>query len=82
MNASAAWQYALERALEDPEAGLLQYADVVIVGVAHRPAGGVPARLLAVRAVHLSHVAVRPLAPGVVFHDLYNREERFYYSGL
>ena len=46
---------------EDAEAGLLQDVDVVVVGVAHGPAGGVLAGLLAARGVHEAAVAVGPV---------------------
>jgi len=42
----------------------------MIVGVPHRPTGGMPSRFLAIRPVHSPHVSVRPFAPGIVFHYL------------
>ena len=48
---------------EDAEAGFLEDVDVVVVGVPHRPAAGVPPRLLAARGEDVAAVAVRPLGP-------------------
>ena len=59
----AAGQDAAARADEDAEAGLLEDVDVVVVGVPHRPAAGVPPRLLAARGEDVAAVAVRPLGP-------------------
>lgn len=70
VNSSTAGQYALLRAHKNAQATLLQNAYVVIVGVSHRPTGGVPPRFLAIRSVDSPHVSVRPFAPGIVFHYL------------
>ena len=50
---------------EDAKAGLLQDVDVVVVGVAHGPAGGVLLGLLARGRVDEAHVAVGPVLEGV-----------------
>ena len=51
---------------EDPQAGLLQDADVVVVGVPHGPAGGVLLGLLGRRGVDEATVALGPLLEGVI----------------
>lgn len=48
---------------QDPEAGLLQDVDVVVVGVPHGPAAGVTLGLLTVGGEHESAVTVSPLGP-------------------
>lgn len=66
----AVGQHASSGADEDAEAGLFQYVHVVVVGVAHRPAGRVPLRLLAARRIHQPTVPVRPFLEPVEFVDL------------
>ena len=48
------------------QAGLLEDVDVVVVGVPHRPARGVPLGFLAGRRVHKPAVPVCPFFPPVV----------------
>lgn len=57
---------AARTAHQHPETGLLEDVYVVVVGVAHRPPGPVPPRLLAVGPVHEAAVAVSPFLEGVV----------------
>ena len=47
---------------QHPKTGLLEDVDVVIVCVAHRPTGGVPFGLLAVRRVDKLAVVIGPFA--------------------
>lgn len=77
VNPSTARQYALLRTHQNAQTTLLQNAHVVIVGVSHRPTGGVPPRLLAIRPVDSPHVSVRPFTPGIVFHYL---KQNLYFS--
>lgn len=56
---------AVAAAHHHAQAGLLEDAGVVVVGVAHGPAAQVALRLLLVAAVDETHVAVRPLAEAV-----------------
>lgn len=59
-------QDAPVRAEEDPQTGFLEDLDVVVVGVAHGPAGAVPPGLLAVRPVHEPDVAVHPVVELII----------------
>lgn len=72
----AVGEKTLERALEHAQAGLFEYADVVVVGVPHGPARGVSPRLLAVGSVNLPHVSVRPLAPLVQLDYLKKKKKK------
>ena len=54
-----------EGAYEHAETGLLEYVDVVVVGVAHGPAAGVSSGVLTVPAVHTPAVTSRPQAETV-----------------
>lgn len=57
---------------QDPQATLLQYVDVVVVGIPHGPAGGVPLGLLVVGSVDEPAVTVGPFGEGVVLIDTRN----------
>ena len=50
---------------EDAETGLLEYVDVVVVGVAHGPAAAVPLPFVHVRGEDEPAVPVRPFRPAV-----------------
>lgn len=54
-------QDASEGANQHPQAALLQYVHVVVIGVPHGPPGGVPLGLLGVGPVDEPAVAVGPL---------------------
>ena len=54
-----------EGAYEHAETGLLEYVDVVVVGVAHGPAAAVPLPLVHLRREDEPAVAVRPFRPAV-----------------
>jgi len=53
----------------DPEAGLLEYDSVVVVGVAHGPPALVAGGILGGRGVDELYVAVRPVLE--VIHHVY-----------
>ena len=59
-------EHAPVGAEQHAQAALLQDLHVVVVGVAHGPAGAVPPGLLAVGPVHEPHVAVHPVVERVV----------------
>lgn len=73
MDGFAVGQYAAPGADEDAEARLLEDVHVVVVGVAHRPAGRVPLSLFAVGRIDQPAVAVRPLLEAVEFVHLRHR---------
>ena len=59
---------------QDTETGFFQDLHVVVVGVAHGPAGAVPAGLLTVGAVHQTHVPVDPVVEIVVAAHLHRKK--------
>lgn len=66
----AVGQQAPSGADEHAEARLLEDVHVVVVGVAHRPAGRVPFRFFAAGRVHEPAVPVRPFLEPVEFVHL------------
>ena len=66
---------------EDAEARLLEDLHLVVVGVAHGPAAGVPSGLLAALRVHGLAVAVRPVSVVVDVVDLRSTEGDVRYLG-
>lgn len=56
-------QHTPPGAHQDSQAGLLEDVHIVVVGVPHGPARGVPLGLLAAGRVHQATVTVRPLLP-------------------
>jgi hypothetical protein len=68
----AGGQGAAHRADQHSQTALLQDVDVVVVGVAHGPARGVPLGVLVVGAVDQAAVAVGPLGEGVELVDARN----------
>ncbi len=71
-----ALSHAVPAAHEDAEARLLEDVHVVVVGVAHGPAGRVTSRVLAVAHVHVAAVAVRPVLERVVLRQLWATRRR------
>lgn len=76
MNGVSVGEDATSGANENAQAGLLENLRVVVVGVAHGPAGRMPPRFFAVGPVHQPTVTVRPLLPPIVLHHLNHNQTK------
>lgn len=69
---------AISRAQNHPQAAFLQYVDVVVVRVAHRPAGRVLLHVLVAGQIHAAAMAIRPIGERVQFVSTDFRHHRIH----
>jgi len=74
MNTAAIWQPALGAAEEHAQTALLQYVDVVVVGVPHGPTAGMLLGILTLGGVDQATMSIGPIIEVIMLaHRRHNR---------